>query len=157
MRGRKPRPVQTGHKWCPGCQQELPLVAFGKNAARGDGLQPHCKSCKNASKWSKYDASKRPSGERLIRQRETNRNWKANNKDKVSAANRRYIERNKMKQAAHRTVLHAVINGTLVRQPCEICGATENIHAHHDSYEAHRQLDVRWLCHRHHMELHRRH
>jgi hypothetical protein len=40
-------------------------------------------------------------------------------------------------------------HGTLIPQPCEVCGATK-VHAHHDDYS--RPLDVRWLCplrHRH--------
>lgn len=34
--------------------------------------------------------------------------------------------------------------GRLVRQPCEICGATRNVEKHHDDY--HRPYSVRWLC-----------
>lgn len=36
---------------------------------------------------------------------------------------------------------------TLIRQPCEVCGA-RNVVAHHDDYA--RPLDVRWLCRSHH-------
>jgi hypothetical protein len=46
----------------------------------------------------------------------------------------------------------AVRYGKLIRKPCEVCGATKRIHAHHDDYD--RPLDVRWLCASHHLEAH---
>jgi hypothetical protein len=46
----------------------------------------------------------------------------------------------------------AVLNGLLVRGPCEVCGE-ENTEGHHDDYD--RPLDVRWLCKVHHEDLHK--
>jgi ribosomal protein S27AE len=40
----------------------------------------------------------------------------------------------------------------LVRGPCEVCGTTLNVHAHHDDYDA--PLNVRWLCGKHHSRFH---
>ena len=37
-------------------------------------------------------------------------------------------------------------------EPCEVCGIPES-HAHHDDYS--RPLDVRWLCEKHHKQLHK--
>lgn len=48
-------------------------------------------------------------------------------------------------------VLNAIKAGRLTRQPCEQCGATPT-DGHHDDYS--RPLDVRWLCRRHHRQLH---
>lgn len=45
----------------------------------------------------------------------------------------------------------AVRDGSLVRQPCETCGA-ERTEAHHDDYD--KPLSVRWLCLSHHRSLH---
>jgi ribosome-binding protein aMBF1 (putative translation factor) len=42
--------------------------------------------------------------------------------------------------------------GRLVPEPCEVCG-TETVEAHHDDYD--KPLEVRWLCRRHHSEVHR--
>lgn len=56
------------------------------------------------------------------------------------------------KERARRVIAHAVADGTLVRQPCEVCGQS-NAEAHHDDYT--QPLEVRWLCRPHHMELHR--
>jgi hypothetical protein len=157
MRGRQPRPVQEGHKWCPGCETELPKSTFGSNAARYDGLQPHCRTCKNASKWSQYNPARGQDPEVSARLVEYQRQWRRDNPDKAREQRRRYYAKHRAKNIARKAVLHAVINGELTRQPCEICGVDENIHAHHDSYEPDQYLNVRWLCHKHHMELHRRH
>ena len=45
----------------------------------------------------------------------------------------------------------AIKNGTLKKQPCEICGETE-VFAHHEIYSDY--LNVRWLCRSHHLRLH---
>ncbi len=53
---------------------------------------------------------------------------------------------------AQRAVWEAVKQGSMVRQPCEVCGA-ERVDAHHDDYE--KPLSVRWLCRGHHLKHHR--
>jgi hypothetical protein len=55
------------------------------------------------------------------------------------------------KRAVHLTTT-AIANGTLVRQPCEVCGTTRKIDAHHDDYS--KPLEVRWLCRSHHRQHH---
>ena len=45
-----------------------------------------------------------------------------------------------------------VRRGKIKRLPCEICGA-EPAEGHHDDYD--KPLEVRWLCFRHHRELHK--
>jgi hypothetical protein len=42
-------------------------------------------------------------------------------------------------------------NGSLVPQPCEVCG-NQNSEAHHADYD--KPLEVRWLCQEHHQRLH---
>ncbi|MBB5702128.1 hypothetical protein FHS76_002003 [Ochrobactrum daejeonense] len=64
---------------------------------------------------------------------------------------------NPSKYAAHIAVQRALTSGTLNKQPCEICGASEDdgvrIDAHHDDYR--KPLKVRWLCRTHHSRLHK--
>lgn len=50
-------------------------------------------------------------------------------------------------------VHRAIRVGTLVRKPCEVCGAAKT-DAHHDDYS--KPLAVRWLCRRHHQQHHGR-
>lgn len=47
-------------------------------------------------------------------------------------------------------VQSAIYHGTLIRQPCELCG--KQAEAHHDDYS--KPLEVRWLCRSHHRQHH---
>jgi len=67
---------------------------------------------------------------------------------------RRHRRRWPTKAMARNAVTAARQNGTLIPQPCEICGRTENIEAHHDDYS--KLLEVRWLCREHHLWVHRK-
>jgi hypothetical protein len=49
--------------------------------------------------------------------------------------------------------VNAIRSGRLVRRPCEICGDTQYVDAHHDDYS--QPLAVRWLCRSHHVQHHR--
>lgn len=57
------------------------------------------------------------------------------------------------KVRARKLVYEAIRRGELERQPCEECGATEGVQAHHEDYS--RPLDVTWLCGECHRDLHR--
>ena len=48
---------------------------------------------------------------------------------------------------------HAIRDGKLTRMPCEKCGELPS-EAHHENYD--KPLDVRWLCPRHHRDIHKR-
>jgi hypothetical protein len=63
-----------------------------------------------------------------------------------------WIERNGLKRAAHILVGNAIRGGNLVKLPCEKCGS-KKAQAHHDDYA--KPLNVRWLCTKHHREVHR--
>lgn len=53
---------------------------------------------------------------------------------------------------AHRLVFSAVRRGSLVRQPCEVCGTARTDAHHPHGYD--RPLDVAWLCRVHHFAEH---
>ncbi|QGY29798.1 hypothetical protein CUN67_13020 [Pantoea cypripedii] len=93
--------------------------------------------------------------------------WARKNREKKRASNNRYQAKNSanrsettakwranhpQKKAAHQAVQTAVRNGKLTKKPCQECGSTHRIHAHHDDYS--QPLDVIWLCHQHHMARH---
>jgi hypothetical protein len=62
-----------------------------------------------------------------------------------------YKREDRPRQRAHSAVTIALKNGTLLRQPCEVCGA-RRVDAHHDDYS--KPLAVRWLCRKHHIAIH---
>lgn len=53
---------------------------------------------------------------------------------------------------AHSIVARAIKTGLIIRKPCQMCGETKNIHAHHDDYK--QPLNVMWLCPMHHKARH---
>lgn len=65
----------------------------------------------------------------------------------------RYADRNPEKRAAHNMLNNAVRDGRVIKGPCEECGSTDGVHGHHDDYA--KPLEVRWLCPKHHAELHK--
>lgn len=40
-----------------------------------------------------------------------------------------------------------------IKQPCEICGKIDGVEKHHEDYND--PFSIRWLCKRHHLDLHR--
>lgn len=57
------------------------------------------------------------------------------------------------KEQARHAVRAAIAAGTLIREPCEICGHRDS-EAHHRSYHASRFFAVNWLCRIHHTAAH---
>lgn len=39
-------PAEDRKKWCPSCQQTLPVAHFPKDRCQGDGLNAQCRRCK---------------------------------------------------------------------------------------------------------------
>lgn len=62
--------------------------------------------------------------------------------------------RNPEKIRAHQAVRHAIKRGDLIRGPCEDCGTTRGVEAHHPDYS--QPLSVVWLCRRDHKRRHSR-
>jgi hypothetical protein len=46
---------------------------------------------------------------------------------------------------------YRIMQGQLIKEPCEICGEIK-VEAHHDNYD--KPFEVRWLCIKHHHDLH---
>src|SRR3990167_3650568 len=57
------------------------------------------------------------------------------------------------KRADARLIVRLMIrHGWLKKQPCRVCGTTEHLEAHHETYED--PLALLWLCRSHHKSLH---
>lgn len=118
-------------KKCPRCGEVKPRAAF---ASRRNGQpQPYCRPCATAkvNEWLQ-----RPGRREML--------YAATNASKA-----RYPE----KEAARRLFREAVRVGRLAPGPCEVgTDCRGKIAGHHDDYG--RPLDVRWLCRKHHEQLH---
>ena len=81
--------------------------------------------------------------------------WREKNRDRWLKSHKehqkKYIVQNNDVAYAHSKVRNAIMLGTLVPQPCEVCGE-KLAEAHHDDYN--KPLEVRWLCKKHHSEWH---
>lgn len=78
--------------------------------------------------------------------------WKGGTTFDKAGKAKRYRQRNPEKHHAHRAVSYAIKKGKLVAKPCEVCGISARVHAHHPDYS--KPLDVVWLCEMHHLEVH---
>jgi hypothetical protein len=82
------------------------------------------------------------------------RNYREANRDHINEYRRRqYHESTKQKDRARNKAWHALNNGRLTRQPCEVCGHPET-EFHHDDYT--KPLMIRHLCRKHHWQIHRK-
>ena len=91
------------------------------------------------------------------RLKETSRAWKAQHLAEHARLAREYRRRHPEKIVAQNRLNYAVRIGKVVRQPCEMCGTPDRVHAHHVSYEPKDWLNVRWLCFRCHKLAHHSH
>ena len=76
--------------------------------------------------------------------------------EKGLAARKRTMDKyrieNPEKVKARRITNYLISTGELIKEPCSVCGSTENIQCHHPDYS--KPLDVVFLCQTHHYELH---
>jgi hypothetical protein len=133
-------------KGCFKCGKVLPLSAFYRHPKMGDGHLGKCKQC-----------ARRAARANNARTRDARREYerkRARTPERRAAAaeyQRRRRARKQTQYAAHTIVNNAIRDGRLTPQPCEACGATECVQAHHDDYG--KPLVVRWLCFKCHREV----
>lgn len=65
--------------------------------------------------------------------------------------NRTYRKANPLVARAHWMVQEALRSDRLRKGPCEACGSLK-VQGHHEDYS--KPLEVRWLCHKHHVDQH---
>lgn len=127
------QPIQIT-KTCSKCYETKPTTDFYKSAINRDGLCGQCKVCHN---------------NKVIENRS---NKKLLSFKQVAPHKKFWLQENKIKHKAHQAVSYAIQTGKLIRQPCEKCGTTQHVVAHHEDYN--KPLDVVWLCKHHHRERH---
>lgn len=124
---------------CSRCGITKALDEFWPDASKATGRAYWCKDC--------HLDHRRGDG------REAHQRYLRSESGRASTArNTAKTRSDPLKNRAHVAVQVAVANGSLVAQPCEVCGSTRRVHAHHDDYT--KPLDVRWLCPLHHRRHH---
>lgn len=128
---------------CKSCGSTDTEVEFYKRSPEGErrhGPYNLCKECMKRNNVA-YMRTRPSRGMSVKKSREVMR-----------LAAKSYRERYPQKARATAVLRYAVRSGKVKRLPCDVCGASES-EGHHDDYN--KPLDVRWLCRKHHMELHR--
>jgi len=148
-------------KTCRGCNQNLSFEDFYVNYQMADNRLNHCKECvktrvskhreNNIERIQAYDRKRGLTEKR----KEKNRIYSKtiNGKEKMKMGNRKWKAKNPVKRAAHVILGNAIQSAKIKKQPCEVCGCTTRIHGHHDDHNF--PLSVKWLCQKHHAQLHR--
>jgi hypothetical protein len=133
-------------KQCTKCNEYKPFDQFYKHTKMADGLRYDCKDCgKRAARKYRLENDG-------VRERDRKRNREPERRARLNKAVELWRKKHPGKVAAWRTVSTAIQMGDMEKKPCEVCGTTRNIHAHHDDYS--KPLDVRWLCALHHKRHH---
>lgn len=134
-------------KTCFKCGIEKPLSEFYRHPRMADGHVNKCKEC------NKLDNLKnRRSKEEYYRNYDCQRAKLPHRKEKSLLIGKRRNAQVDGYMAAHNAVARALKRGLLERQPCQMCGTTNHVHAHHDDYSL--PLEVMWLCPVHHRARH---
>ncbi len=171
----------SDEKICNCCGLNKKLSEFAKHCRSRDGHKSTCKSCikeksletaeeRRARDREKYrqnpekyrEASKEYQRNNREKVREQKRKYASKNREKLLSKNRAYnkshpeLKRKRYtaypeKSKARMLLAHAIRDGCIKREPCEICGDIKS-EGHHDDYS--KPLDVVWLCRKHHCERH---
>src|SRR5680860_954228 len=142
-------------KKCSKCKQELSSDCFRNNKSAKDGLQHWCRECMNAyyRSYFKKDKNYNKKAARMneyyernkTQYRENWRRWYQDNKHRPEVWN---------KIRAAQAIAQAVYRGKMQKGSCEVCGKKEAQAHHYLGYEREHWMSVKWLCHRHHREVH---
>mgnify|MGYP001608542312 CR=1 FL=1 len=132
-------------KRCRKCGVDKPDTAYCRHPRNKGGLQAYCMPCTNAYRKERYPYKSNPSRAAWMKTPE--------GKATLERAKVKWDATHPIEIKAQNKVRSAVKAGKLQKLPCEVCGAIKT-HGHHDDYS--KPLEVRWLCQKHHFELHRK-
>jgi hypothetical protein len=134
-------------KQCFKCNAVKPLDAFYRHPGTADGHLGKCKDCTRQDVKQNYRATVENKREYdRLRYQQSERHASA------LAQSAKHAQRNPEKARARSALQWAVHTGRITKGPCEVCGTTIKVEAHHEDYS--KPLDVRWLCFYHHRETH---
>jgi hypothetical protein len=141
----KEYPEGTIEKTCSVCGKIKPVEEFDKVYVKNNTnyRKGYCKTCMNAKRNAPHKVHENRS--------RWNKRYKLN-KDKKADYDKKYRAENKDGVIARRKLNEAILHGTIDKKPCAVCGDLK-ADAHHFDYD--RELEVIWLCRRHHALLHK--
>ena len=133
-------------KKCFKCGNEKLLSNFYTHPQMADGHVNKCKECNKKDVQENYRKN-RPHYMEYEKKRFKN----PDRKKKLIRYQRKRRRKHPEKYYANNLVGYAIKAGKLLKGVCEVCKKKE-VEAHHDDY--YRPLEVRWLCRKHHLEVH---
>lgn len=139
-------------KACRKCLKFKHYEDFPNEKRNKDGKSARCRKCeiKRSGEWAKTKGKEKRKAS--IKKYQGTKIGK----EAKSRANKNYVPKYRKqwpnKYKAHNMVNNAIKSKKLFKEPCEVCGAIESVHAHHDDYL--KPLNVRWLCAAHHKQWH---
>jgi hypothetical protein len=135
-------------KKCFKCLKTKPTGGFYRHPQMADGFLGKCITCTKKDVQKRYNS---PVSHKKIIAYERRRNKTPERIASKLKYQQKFRKNFPGKNAARAAVATAIEDGRLKRQPCEVCGRKKT-EAHHDDYR--KKLTVRWLCFRHHREVH---
>lgn len=137
------RMTKADTKKCSKCNETKDLSMF---YMRSDGKQNYrsaCKSCFTVYRAQNVDRDKAYHEEY----------YKTESVRKLRTLRiKKYRIKFPEKRKAHDKVHYAIRTGRIERQPCQRCGSSIDVHAHHWDYS--QPLSIMWLCRKHHVDIH---
>lgn len=137
-------------KWCHEIRPEEEFIKRDVKAPYSEKNIRCCRSCNQARNRERY---KDP--DIRAKQLVANAQWRINNPERQRELEAEFNRRTPRNQKARSKVGYMIRRGYWTQQPCEICGGTDYVEAHHDSYAEAHWTTVRWLCKAHHEEWHK--
>lgn len=152
-------------KICRRCKMGKPLNEYYGHSQMEDGFVNICKVCIRKSAKDRYNNLMKNDRNWVIRERDRCRKkgklyyelmkneWTEEQKINIRRLKKEWAKRNPEKIRAHLKLKRAVNKGIITKLPCQVCGNIKS-EAHHWDYT--KPLDVKWLCSKHHAEIHRK-
>lgn len=129
---------------CPKCYKEKQVGDFRKEYSAGPLEIWNLRYCKDCMKEEFRQRKADPDA--YSKMKSSSRNWKYEHPKEHARLAIEYRKRHPEKIIAQNRLNYAIKRGRIKRQPCEKCGTTDRIHAHHVSYEPKDWYNVHWLC-----------
>lgn len=130
---------------CNKCGKEKFLIDFYKDKTRLLGRSYVCRFCDNERRRILAATS-----QGLLKSKTYQRSEQGKIARRLWQKREYWINRHK--HTARKMVEAMVKSGDIIKKPCEVCGKERSL-AHHPNYA--KPLEVKWLCQKHHSEIHR--